>query len=356
MTIEELYSSVRDGKIISDIELQREIVYTTDKQQLVIDSIVKGIPLPSFYFWKREDGVLEVLDGKQRIESIKRFKENDIEYNGKLWRNTDSSIQKKINETSLSVIICEGSEEHKREIFRRINTLGVPLSKFEVLNGLFHGEYLRGLTSFVKNDRDVRKLLKTNTRGNNQYQILEFLKKIKKFNDIYNYVSENKDVSFETDQKVVLKYLRFITSIFDKYDSGLLQIEFELSMKYLKDITIWKTHKDEINTRIRQFLKSDYVKLISDKKQEIEDIIQTVVKGISVDNKRLFTREDKLDLLRDRECINGKYKCEKCQQLFTVDDLTVDHIIPWSLGGRTLLSNGKILCKTCNGQKGNRQD
>ena len=52
MTIKTLYEQLRDGKIISDIELQREIVYDTEKQMLVIDSIVNGIPLPAFYFGK----------------------------------------------------------------------------------------------------------------------------------------------------------------------------------------------------------------------------------------------------------------------------------------------------------------
>ena len=88
MKIKELYENVNDGKIISDIELQREIVYDVEKQRLVIDSIVNDIPLPAFYFWENSDGVLEVLDGKQRIEAIKKFFQNDIEYNGKLWRQT----------------------------------------------------------------------------------------------------------------------------------------------------------------------------------------------------------------------------------------------------------------------------
>ena len=95
---------------------------------MVIDSIVKGIPLPAFYFWKNTDGLLEVLDGKQRIEAIRRFKENDIMYESQLWKQTAPDVQDAINSTPLSVIVCEGEDALKREIFRRINTLGVPLS------------------------------------------------------------------------------------------------------------------------------------------------------------------------------------------------------------------------------------
>lgn len=78
MTVKELYNEVRDGHIISDIELQREIIYSDEKQRLVIDSIVKDYPLPAFYLWKNDDGKLEVLDGKQRIHAITRFYENDL--------------------------------------------------------------------------------------------------------------------------------------------------------------------------------------------------------------------------------------------------------------------------------------
>lgn len=106
MTVQELYEQVRDGKIISDISLQREIVYNLEKQQLVIDSIVSGIPLPAFYLWKNENGILEVLDGKQRIYAITRFKENDIEYQGRVWKQTEPAVQEIINRCELPIIIC----------------------------------------------------------------------------------------------------------------------------------------------------------------------------------------------------------------------------------------------------------
>ena len=115
MKIKELYNSVNDGKIVSDIELQREIVYDPEKQTLVIDSIIKGIPLPAFYFWKNTNGILEVLDGKQRIEAIKNFYQNNIMYNSKLWLQTYPDIQEKINNTEIKDITCEGTEQLKSE-------------------------------------------------------------------------------------------------------------------------------------------------------------------------------------------------------------------------------------------------
>lgn len=351
LTIKELYEKVRDGVIISDIALQREIIYNVDKQRLVIDSVVKGIPLPAFYLWKNENDILEVLDGKQRIEAIVRFKENDIEYNGLLWRQTSADIQQIINDYELTVIVCEGTEQLKREIFKRINTLGVPLSAYEVLNGLYNGEYLRGLTAYVSNDRDALKVLGSNSRGNNQIKILKLLKQLKGFTDVDSYVKENKDNSFAADQRQIGRYIKFVGDIFDKYND--LDIKFRLAIEFIRDVSIWKEHRTEINSKLAKFLKSDAAKLLN-KEQEYRNIILAIVEGISVDSKRLFTEDDKLELLRQQTPQNGKYECKQCHRYFYPDELTVDHIEAWSRGGRTVLSNAQLLCRPCNSAKGNR--
>lgn len=353
MTVKELYEKVRDGRIISDIELQREIVYNADKQMLVIDSLIKGIPLPAFYLWRNDKGFLEVLDGKQRIEAIKKFIENDLEYEGPIWQDTEQTRQNTINETDLQIIVCEGSEELKREIFKRINTLGVPLSEYEVLNGLFNGEYLRGLTAYVTGDKDVRKILKTNSRGNNQLTILKLLMILdgRQRKDIYEYVEKKQSESFEAEQRRIRPHIRFISTIFDKYSH--LETLFRLAVKYRKDISIWKENKSEINSRLQRFLKSNDAKLVPNIPKEIEDIIQAVVNGISVDNKRLFTLDDKRTLLKQCKCRESKFQCNDCKQWFFEEELQVDHILPWSKGGRTELSNAQLLCRTCNAKKGN---
>ena len=356
MNIKILYEQLRDGKIISDIEFQREIVYDAEKQMLVIDSIVNGIPLPAFYFWKNKEGILEVLDGKQRIEAIKKFIENDIQYQDKLWKQTDKKIQDKINEIELSISICEGKEQLKREIFRRINTLGVPLSPYEVLNGLFHGEYLRGLTVYVGQDRDALRVLSSNSRGKNQYRILQLSMELKNLpkdsQNINDYVNTNQKNSFTDDQREVGKYIKFVREIFDDY--GQLDIYFNLARKYFKDSVIWKQNKDEINSRIKRYLKSDDAKL-TDKSKEIEDIIQAIVNNISVDDKRLFSSDDKKEYLRKKKPNKeNKYQCASCKKYFYVEELTMDHKDPWSKGGRTELSNAELLCRPCNIKKGNK--
>lgn len=354
MTIKELYEQVRDGRIVSDIALQRDIVYSNDKQSLVIDSIICGIPLPAFYLWLNDDGILEVLDGKQRIEAIKKFKQNDLKYRGRIWRES-RDIQEQFDATELTTIVCTGDEAKKREIFRRINTLGVPLSNFEVLNGLFNGEYLRGLTKYVMQDAAARKVLGAKARGDSQYKLLQLLGTLRNYrrDGINDYVSLHKDESFEADQRAVARHIKFIGDIFDKPNN--LDIYFALAVKYANDITLWKQNRTEINRCIARFLKSDDAKLIDNKAREIEDIIQAVVGGISVDDKRLFSKDDKRELCARLPSQDGKWQCQCCRQWFDADELTVDHIKPWSKGGRTELSNAQLLCRPCNSRKSNKE-
>ena len=93
---------------------------------------------------------------------------------------------------------------------------------------------------------------------------------------------------------------------------------------------------------------------MTNKAQEIEDIIQAIVKNISVDDKRLFSIDDKKEFLKKQKPNNeGKYKCKICNKYFYTEELSMDHVDPWSKGGRTVLSNAQLLCRPCNIKKGN---
>lgn len=49
----------------------------------------------------------------------------------------------------------------------------------------------------------------------------------------------------------------------------------------------------------------------------------------------------------------GKGICYHCEQKFSRDDLTMDHLIPISRGGRSTKKNIVVSCKQCNSLKKN---
>ncbi len=57
---------------------------------------------------------------------------------------------------------------------------------------------------------------------------------------------------------------------------------------------------------------------------------------------------------RARILIRDKYRCQYCGRKGTAFDLTLDHIVPRSRGGRSLAENLCAACRACNNRKGDR--
>ncbi len=48
------------------------------------------------------------------------------------------------------------------------------------------------------------------------------------------------------------------------------------------------------------------------------------------------------------------YQCQYCADTFSTNDLTLDHVIPRSSGGKTVWENSVTACKSCNHRKGSK--
>ncbi len=58
-----------------------------------------------------------------------------------------------------------------------------------------------------------------------------------------------------------------------------------------------------------------------------------------------------LPCTRKNIMIRDENRCQYCQKGFRDGDLTIDHVIPRSKGGKTIWTNVIIACKPCNQQK-----
>jgi hypothetical protein len=83
-----------DGNLVYNPEYQRKFVWSEEKQSYFIESILYGIDTPIIYFVEAEQEingkkklVKEAIDGRQRLETIFRFKENKLVLTG-LKKNT----------------------------------------------------------------------------------------------------------------------------------------------------------------------------------------------------------------------------------------------------------------------------
>ncbi len=130
---------------------QRNFIWQETMQSKFIESIFMGVPIqPLFAFELDEDGNLELLDGVQRLSSVKSFFDGKLQLsgleeleqlNGFSFEDLVTSRKRKFLNTILKLyIIGQNTDEGVRaDIFRRVNEGGDRLVPAEIRKGKFIG-------------------------------------------------------------------------------------------------------------------------------------------------------------------------------------------------------------------------
>ena len=152
-TAKQITKMIGNGKITFDNAIQRGLVWTKEKKSLLVDSLIQNYPVPPFYAKKKDTGIYDMLDGKQRMNAIADYINNDyelcdleeityideegkekiIDINGKKFEDLPEEFQDKIKDFSFTIYYFdEGiTDEEVNELFFRLNN-GKPLSAIEL--------------------------------------------------------------------------------------------------------------------------------------------------------------------------------------------------------------------------------
>lgn len=132
---------------------QREFTWTGAKQSKFIESVFMGLPIPFLFFWQDNNGKMEIVDGSQRIRTIRDFMGDKIKLhgletipaaNGMRYSDFPISRQRKFEEKSVRVIILDNLTDAvtRTEMFARINTGGTTANAAEVRRGSLPGPFM----------------------------------------------------------------------------------------------------------------------------------------------------------------------------------------------------------------------
>ncbi|WP_019934126.1 GmrSD restriction endonuclease domain-containing protein [Oceanimonas smirnovii] len=181
-------SSLNEWRILDKFNMspkyQRHSVWSTEQQSLLIDSILKNIPIPPIFLREKIDKkgktTFEVIDGKQRLTSIFRFIDNEIstadDDNDALHVDELAGIKisdLENNETFEDVLgdfwayplpieyIYTKDDNTVEKIFDRLNRNGEKLTGQELRNSSYYDSELVKLaykisnSAFWKNELDI---------------------------------------------------------------------------------------------------------------------------------------------------------------------------------------------------------
>ncbi|EHU2502372.1 DUF262 domain-containing protein [Acinetobacter baumannii] len=175
-TIYNLITRMKHEELIAPDYQRKKEIWNSVVQSRLIESLIVRIPIPILYLDATNDDQWKIVDGLQRLTTLKKFidYENELpfklegleyvtELNGLTFNDLPRAFQRRILETQVSaVLIKNGTPENvKFNIFKRLNTGGAPLNDQEIRHALNIGsskEILERLSkshvirSVIKND------------------------------------------------------------------------------------------------------------------------------------------------------------------------------------------------------------
>jgi hypothetical protein len=170
-TLDYLQHALRRSNYIVNVapEYQRRQRWSNKKRSLLVESFLMNIPIPPVFLFEREYNAYEVIDGRQRLDTIRDFLDNSFaltglqywgELNGKRFKKLPQVIQNGLIRRSIGAVILLAETrrpEHddfdvRTVLFDRLNTGGEKLNPQELRNALYPGPFNKLLIRLARSD------------------------------------------------------------------------------------------------------------------------------------------------------------------------------------------------------------
>jgi hypothetical protein len=409
-SIREFLTMKNDGELILQPLYQRNFVATDLIASKLIESILLDVPIPVVYLAEEQDGSFSVIDGQQRLTSFLSFLEGKFpdsrpfklsglkvlpELNRKLFIDLEGELQKKIRSTTIHSIIIkkESNPDIKFEIFERLNTGSTKLNEDEIRNTVYRGSYIELLAELSENPVFHNLVKKDNFKKRMIYRgmILRFFALSEK--SYINYKSsmkqfsnkelrDNRDLSPNKVKEYRARFEHCLDLVkvvfgemaFRRYmpgESGMPgkwgETQINMALYDIQMVGFVNYSKNEVLAKA-DLIREGLLDLMTNNQQFKEQLIWQT-SDTDVLKKRFRTYMDMLESIigdpqysqrtfsfsvKEELYKNNPYCAISKQKILAIEDSEVDHIVPYSKGGKTEISNAQLVLRYFNRAKSDK--
>lgn len=340
--------SSMDGALDIRPPYQREFVYDDGRRDLVIDSVLRGLPLNTMY-WAVTPSGWEVLDGQQRTLSICMYVAGlfSVRIDGMdmYFHNLPEDARERfLAYDNLTVYICDGTDGERLEWFGRINVAGEPLNAQEIRNAVYAGPWLSDARArFSRRGGPAQRSGDGLVKGSPiRQELLETALGWVAERDgttVEGYMAAHQHDDDASDLwghwMAVLDWVR---SVFTVSRREMTRVDWG----HLHHVRV-PLDPEEVEARVSELMLDDDV-------TAKHGIYAYIVTG---DERHLSIRAFLPGQIRTAYEVQGGV-CPACGRTCPIEGMEADHVVPWAEGGRTVPENLQLLCRDCNRRKGSR--
>jgi hypothetical protein len=183
-TVETIYNQLVKGNIALNPKFQRRNAWKIEKKSKLIESLILGLPVPEIILAENKEkrGSYIVIDGKQRLLTIRHFLANvdDTDFkpfnltklkilkelNGKNYRDIGqypifSQHKTALDNQAIRTVIIKNwkNDDFLFSIFYRLNTGSEPLAPQELRQALHPGPFVDFIDEFAQNSQGIQRML-----------------------------------------------------------------------------------------------------------------------------------------------------------------------------------------------------
>ncbi len=257
-SVKEIYRKIKKGELVLSPGYQRNEIWNIHKKTAFIESLFMEILVPPVYVVEvpsekaLDENFYEVVDGKQRLSTIRDFLENkfalsekDLEYYGDIFSKkifddieNEENFRELLNAflssiLDIYVITANSPEFTKYDIFSRLNRGSERLFVNELRKAIYRSKTLDFITEYVESytNKGVKKELKS------KYSRAFTKNDIKRY---YDYGRFYRSLAFYyrsgLEKKIIIGYNSRPREMIDKVLSGIQKGETNVDFNILSRI------------------------------------------------------------------------------------------------------------------------